>query len=341
MSVGPARLAGCLAAAALAVPPGAPGVSAELAAFWRAHLGGSADVPMLAAKLDHVVRTGLGPDGLPVREAVRLVAGDPARAWAARLALLDADVPAAQRSFVQTAVHEYDAAYAAAPRTVTTTIGEHGAHSVAALADGDPATYYWSAGPAVRDAAVTVDLGAPRSVHGVRVALGKPDRPRDHLHDGALEFSPDGSRWRPVARLDGPEHDVRVRADVRYLRLRSTADQPNWLVVRELAVVPCPSDRAADGDPSTVFTVTGPALELPLPADAAASAIVVRAGLDTERGGQVQVRMDGGRWATLGRLAGAYTELPVPAGRATRVRIVPGDGPRPLVVHEVTARRAG
>ncbi|MGW5052128.1 discoidin domain-containing protein [Actinokineospora sp. NPDC004072] len=267
-----------------------------------------------------------------MREAVRLLTGDGARAWQARLALVGAAAPQAQRGFVRAAIRAYDSAYAAAPLTVSSTLGYVAGHDVALAADGDPDTYYWSAGPATKDSAVTVDLGRLRRVHGVRIALGKPDRPGDYLHQGVLEFSADGRAWYVAARLDRPEHDVRVRADIRYLRLRSTADQAHWLVVRELSVVACKAD---DGDPSTVFTVTREPVELPLPSSA--SAVVVRAGADTERGGQVQVRMGGG-WRTVGALAGPYTELPLPRGRAPRVRIVPHT---PLAVHEVTGRPAG
>ena len=337
----PVRLAACLMSAALAVPPPAVGVSAEIAGFWVAHRTGSPDVPMLAARLDHTVRTELGPAGTPLREAVRLLAGDPARAWTARLALIGADAPAAQRAFVTAAVRDYDAAYAVRPAATTTTLGAHGGHGADRMTDGDPATYYWSAGPAVKDAAITIDLGGPRRLHGVRVALGKPDRPRDHLHRGALEFSTDGRAWFTVARLDRPEHDVAVSADTRFVRLRSTADQPHWLVVRELSIRACPSAKAVDGDPATVFTVTGGAVELPIAPDRAATALVVRAAPDTQQGGKVQVRMGSTGWATVGRLAGPYTELPLPSGGATRVRIEPGTRTTPLGVHEVTTRPAG
>ncbi|MFC7616970.1 discoidin domain-containing protein [Actinokineospora soli] len=321
----PIRLAACLLSAALAAPtPPAVGVSAELAGFWRAYRAGAPDLAMRAARLDHVVRTGLGHDAEPVREAVRLLAGDPARAWTARLALLGARGPAAQRSFVDAAVREYDTAYAARPAAVTTTLGAHGGHGPDRMTDGDPATYYWSAGPAVAGAAVTVDLGGPRRVRGVRLLLGKPDRPLDHLRRGVLEFSPDGRTWTPVARVERPEHAVDVTADTRFVRLRSEADQPHWLVVRELSVVACPTGRATDGDPTTVFTVTGEAVELPLSADRPASALVVRAAPGTAPGGEVQVRAGAAGWATVGRLAGPYTEVPLPEGGATRVRIVRG-----------------
>ncbi|GAA4291980.1 hypothetical protein GCM10023148_55600 [Actinokineospora soli] len=59
----PIRLAACLLSAALAAPtPPAVGVSAELAGFWRAYRAGAPDLAMRAARLDHVVRTGLGHD---------------------------------------------------------------------------------------------------------------------------------------------------------------------------------------------------------------------------------------------------------------------------------------
>ncbi|GGS51808.1 hypothetical protein GCM10010171_53580 [Actinokineospora fastidiosa] len=313
-------------------------VAAALGELWAAYRRGDRELARLAARVDQVVRVELGERGEAVRAAVRLVVGPPGRAWGARLALMGVEVPEGQGAFVRAAVRAYDSAYAVSPSTVSSTFGHHGDHIPDRMADGDPGTYYWSAGPAVKGAAVVVDLGRVRRVHGVRLALGKSDRPNDYLHRGVLEFSVDGRHWYTVARLDGPLHEVRVRADIRYLRLRSTADQAQWLVVRDLSVIGCPVGKAADGDPATVFTVTAAPVELPLTPGPTASAIVVRAGADTARGGKVQVRMGGG-WRTVGALAGPYTELPLPRGRATRVRIVPGA--TPLGVHEVTVRPAG
>ncbi|MFC5290852.1 discoidin domain-containing protein [Actinokineospora guangxiensis] len=342
------RLSCCLAAAALTGAPTAPtaspaaaptssAVSAELVDLWAAHRSGSAEVARLAARADQVVRTGLGEHAEPVRAALRLLSEDPARAWSARLALLDAELPAAQRPFVDAAVRDYDTAYAAPATTAITTLGVHAGHGLDRMTDGDPATYYWSARPAGAGAAVTVDLGAPRRVLGVRVRLGKPDRPDDVVRRGAVEFSPDGARWHSVGGLSGAEHTIRVSAETRYVRLRSTADQPNWLVVRELSADLGPTERAADGDPASVFTITGRAVELPL---GQASSVVIRAAADTPSGVEVQVRTEDGHWSVLGRTAGAYTELPLPSARTTRLRIVRGGGVPPVVVHEVTARRA-
>jgi hexosaminidase len=105
--------------------------------------------------------------------------------------------------------------------------------------DGNAGTWFWSSRAATAGDYVGVDLGAVRPVTSVQVAMGSGDRPDDYLHAAALEYSLDGASWTAVGTFSG-QPEVRSSpaggVDARYLRLRATAGQTNWVVVREFAV---------------------------------------------------------------------------------------------------------
>ena len=71
----------------------------------------------------------------------------------------------------------------------------------------------------------------------IRVLTGQRDHPDDFLHTGVLEISADGQTWRELAPFKNgiaiaePGNDA-----IKCIRLRATADQDNWLVIREVEV---------------------------------------------------------------------------------------------------------
>src|SRR5262249_29414327 len=109
---------------------------------------------------------------------------------------------------------------------------------------GNAGTWFWSNRAPVAGDYVGVDLGAVRPIAAVRVAMANGSRPNDYLHNAVLEYSPDAATWTSLGRFAGLA-DVRANvagvANARYVRLRSTGSQPNWLVVNEFTVTLRPS----------------------------------------------------------------------------------------------------
>nr|WP_042189117.1 beta-N-acetylglucosaminidase domain-containing protein [Kibdelosporangium sp. MJ126-NF4]CEL18668.1 FIG01038157: hypothetical protein [Kibdelosporangium sp. MJ126-NF4]CTQ98152.1 FIG01038157: hypothetical protein [Kibdelosporangium sp. MJ126-NF4] len=213
------------------------------------------------------------------------------------------------------------------------------------MVDGDPDTYFWGGAPAKPGTVVGVDLGRVRPVTGVDVQMAKPDRLDDYIQHGVVEYSTDGTAW-----TTGPAFgsSPRVTVDLgsvqaRFVRLNATQEQPNWVVVREFEahVADGPSvsgapagdfDRAADNRPHTAYRASrtptaGEALTLTLPAARTLTKVIVLADARAE----VQVR-SGGRWNTIGRLSGGYTELPARGLAADAIRLMwTADSPAPVV----------
>jgi hypothetical protein len=72
--------------------------------------------------------------------------------------------------------------------------------------DGDPATRWATAGPRAAGDWFRVDLGAPRSLRGVRLLA---ENPADLPVALTVEGSPDGARWERLAVTPTPEHRYR------------------------------------------------------------------------------------------------------------------------------------
>ncbi|ALG10651.1 beta-N-acetylglucosaminidase domain-containing protein [Kibdelosporangium phytohabitans] len=215
------------------------------------------------------------------------------------------------------------------------------------MVDGDPDTYFWGGAAAQPGTVVGVDLGTVRPVTGVDVLMAKDDRPSDYIQHGVVEYSTDGTTW-----TTGPVFhtttEVRVdlgRVSARFVRLKATRAQPNWVVVREFEVRlgdnPVVSGapegdfpRAADGKPGTAYRATRPptageALTVVLPEARRLDKVVILADARAE----VQVRT-GDRWATIGRLTSSYTALAV-HGTTDAIRLEWKTGSPPPVVYEI------
>ncbi|WP_353946085.1 beta-N-acetylglucosaminidase domain-containing protein [Streptomyces sp. HUAS MG91] len=247
--------------------------------------------------------------------------------------------------------------------TATTDLPVYNGNTPDRMTDGDDSTYFWSSRPPKADESVVVDLGGQQPLGPVTVAMGKSGSTEDYLHRGVLEYSSDGTTWHALgAEFDGKATwtaDAPSGTTARYVRARATAGQENWLVVREFTVArpdrptvsggPAPASgsslaAAADGVPETAYR----AASAPAPGDAltvtsaapraVASVTVLRPDDATASKARVQLRVDGA-WRTLGRLDGAVTTRPAPAGtNADAVRLVWDDGSAPPVVSEVIVK---
>ena len=103
--------------------------------------------------------------------------------------------------------------------------------------DGARETVYWANhGPRFGDT-VTVIFEEAQTPGSVRCITGKNETGGggDRLHRGVLEISPDGKNWHRVAKFSQgfAEAELPAGTTVKALRLRVTASQPEWLLIRE------------------------------------------------------------------------------------------------------------
>jgi hyaluronoglucosaminidase len=229
----------------------------------------------------------------------------------------------------------------------TTSMGTYTDNVPARMVDGDPGTFYWSDWAPRSGDAVGIDLGTAQPVSHVDILMGKPTSPDDFIHNGVLEFSADGTHWTTVRTVTEPviSADLPDGAKARFVRVRSAGTQAFWGVVREFTVSTPDSPRytvtgtpagsnlaaAADNNADSVYTATS----APVPGDALVVAAtapkplgkVVVLAAEPAAGADVQVADAAGGWHTIGRMDGAYTELPAQGVVTDRVRLLwsPGE----------------
>ncbi|HTI23953.1 MAG TPA: beta-N-acetylglucosaminidase domain-containing protein [Kutzneria sp.] len=230
-------------------------------------------------------------------------------------------------------------------------------HTPVKTVDGDDSTYFWSSRPPSDGDHVGVDLGVSQPVTAVTVTMSKSDSPDDYLHSGVLEYSGDGRGWQAVQSFAGTttvHADLPAGTTARYIRLRATGTQTNWVVVREFAVTgpgigplpvtgaPAGSNlaAAADGNADTAYTAgsspaSGDALVVGLPGGRALSAVEVVG----HAAGTVQVHQADG-WRSLGALADGYTQLSAHQASADAIRLLWTPGSPPPTIAEVVPRYA-
>ncbi|MFC4079990.1 beta-N-acetylglucosaminidase domain-containing protein [Amycolatopsis samaneae] len=224
-----------------------------------------------------------------------------------------------------------------------TSLGTYTDNGPERMVDGDPDTYYWSDGaPGVGDA-VGVDLGAAQPVSHVDVRMGKPTSPDDFVHSGVLEYSADGEHWSTLQVVAQPTlaADFPAGAKARFVRVRSTGTQVNWVVVREFAVsVPgtpkytvsgTPAgtklEAAADNNADSVYTAgSAPVAGDALVVSAESAKPLVKVVVLAEQGAGADVQIADaaapGGWRTIGRLDGRYAELPAHGAVTGQVRLL-------------------
>src|SRR5262245_57356195 len=98
--------------------------------------------------------------------------------------------------------HPARAAEPPVPAAAASTLATGGDHVRQCAFDGDPATYFASAGNATQADHFTLTFDAPVAVRAVRVTTGRPEG-GDALAEGALEGSADGKVFEPLAKFAG------------------------------------------------------------------------------------------------------------------------------------------
>ncbi|HEY5223667.1 MAG TPA: beta-N-acetylglucosaminidase domain-containing protein [Microbacteriaceae bacterium] len=152
--------------------------------------------------------------------------------------------------------------------TAITSLPTYQTNVPANMVDGNDSTFFWSsAAPAIGDY-VGVDLGTVQPISTVSVQMSKPSSPSDYLHGAELEYSSNGSTWTGVGSFVNQTNinaTLPSGVQARYVRLRNTGSQSNWVVVREFTVT---------GPDNTRLTVSGS------PAAAVAALGLFKVGVD-------------------------------------------------------------
>ncbi|SCL26283.1 hyaluronoglucosaminidase [Micromonospora rhizosphaerae] len=239
----------------------------------------------------------------------------------------------------------------------TTSMGQWQANSPANMVDGDLSTYYWSNRAANPGDSVGVDLGSVAEIGKIDLYMSKPTSPTDYVRRGVLEFSADGSTWTPIASyVDQPEIHATVPAGTRarYVRMRATAAQGTWVVVREFEVAlvggttltasgaPAAAagsslGEAVDGDAGSAYVAgrkpqSGESLQVLLSQSRPLDQVVVLQSGSSVATAAVQVRSSDGSWATIGELSGGYTQLSAGGVKTDAIRLAWREGsPAPQI----------
>jgi F5/8 type C domain/Cutinase len=111
--------------------------------------------------------------------------------------------------------------------------------TVGSMTDGSLSSFWKSSsGPTTSDT-VQVDRGAVLGLNQADLYMTEPNSPNDRIQQGVVEISTNGATWSALASFSN-QNDVHVTAPAgttaRFVRARATANQSNWLVVRELSV---------------------------------------------------------------------------------------------------------
>lgn len=242
--------------------------------------------------------------------------------------------------------------------TPMTSMGTYDSDVPANMVDHDQSTYYWSNEAPSPGDYVGVDLGSAQPITGVDVTMSKATSPGDYIHQGVLEYSADGSSWTALTAVSNQAH-VTVTApagtSARYVRLRATAAQLNWVVVDEFTVTtgstvtvtgtPAAASgstlqAAADGDVTTAYVAaTGPVpgdrLQVAFAKTRPLDAVAVLQDPAAPAAGDVQVQDSTGDWHSVGALTGGYTQLRTSGATAAAVRIVWAGGTVTPKVYEI------
>ncbi|MFI6291044.1 family 20 glycosylhydrolase [Nonomuraea sp. NPDC050790] len=121
--------------------------------------------------------------------------------------------------------------------TAASSMGAYQSYGVANMIDANPSTLYWSDQAATAGAWVGVDLGAAQPISRVTVRMADTAHPSDYLQQASLEVSADGTSWAPLGSCTGQrEINLTTQRTARLVRLRATASQAEWVIVREFTV---------------------------------------------------------------------------------------------------------
>lgn len=136
-----------------------------------------------------------------------------------------------------------------------TSMGTYQSNHLSNIVDDNNETVYWSnAAPLVGDY-VGIDLQSVQHIKSIDLRMSKSDKPNDYIRSGVIEVSKDFEQWETVATLSNqPEAELTLEegTEGRYIRIRSTAPQTQWVIIREFAVEAEELEEPQDGLQSTI-----------------------------------------------------------------------------------------
>ena len=125
------------------------------------------------------------------------------------------------------------------PATITTNLVTYQDNAPVKAFDGSLESFWWGnhrgGGGLSAGDYFTITLAQPMAVNKIRAVTGESDHREDNLHKGVLDVSTDGTTFEKAAEFKKgvAEADLKGK-QVKAIRIRATADQENWLIIREV-----------------------------------------------------------------------------------------------------------
>ena len=120
---------------------------------------------------------------------------------------------------------------------VTSSLGCYENHWPELAYDGRADTFFWADRELKVDDHLTVELKSPATGGSITIPTGGPaSKNGDALEQGVLEASKDGTSWQNLTAFADGKATASIPAGTRFLRLRVTKAQTNWLIVGEIAI---------------------------------------------------------------------------------------------------------
>ena len=118
---------------------------------------------------------------------------------------------------------------------ITTDLPTYQTYTPTLATDGDAATFFWSSAEAKVGNYVQLDLGAATQISRITLKMGVAGHEADYIHNGMLEYSTDGKSWNSICAVNSRETVKDVNITARYVRVRVTETQINWVTVAEFS----------------------------------------------------------------------------------------------------------
>ncbi len=121
--------------------------------------------------------------------------------------------------------------------TWTTSLPTYSTYFPEFMKDGDPNTYFWSSRGAQAGDYFEIDLGTVTTISHITFKTGVPDHAADYLQSGELCYSLDGQSWTKLCSINQRDTELDVNIQARYVRVKVTNSQTNWVTVSEFAAL--------------------------------------------------------------------------------------------------------
>ncbi|SHJ74975.1 hexosaminidase [Rubritalea squalenifaciens DSM 18772] len=117
---------------------------------------------------------------------------------------------------------------------ISTSLPTYGDNIPEKAMDDSEVSKFWSAAAPQKGDHFTLEVTSDKLVKEVLVITGNGGS--DRLESGVLEISQDGTNWKEVANFKDGQAGALVNQQVSHIRIRCTANQTAWLVIKEMIV---------------------------------------------------------------------------------------------------------